>query len=664
MSDSDSGTAEQAPEQKPDWVETGPMVPPPAAHQAFWLWILCLTGVDYFSTLAYQPSIAFEATGRLAPIATLVLVLVTAFGAVPVYCRVAGRSWDGRGSIGMVEGLLSGWNAKLFVLVLLGFAATDFIITITLSAADAAEHLVHNPLWKHTPDVFHGQILVTVSLLIVLGALFLRGFREVIGIAVVIVAVYLTLNITVIGASMAYLVAHPELVSEWYAQVLAGDWAISEVDVRAPSWGVILFMCLMLFPRLALGLSGFETGVAVMPLLRGDPTDTPENPSGRIRNARKMLWTAATIMSAMLIGSAMAVATLIPVEELGGGGKAVNRAMAFLAHGDGPHDLGPIFGDVFGTMYDLSTITILWFAGASALSGLLNLVPRYLPRYGMAPEWAIATRPLVLLLTTVALIVTIIFRADVSAQGGAYATGVMVLICSASFGVVIHRYRASTGRWWQRLPWHFVVVTGVFLYTALDIIFTKPDGVTIATCFIAGVLVVSIISRIIRSTELRFSRFEFVSPESKFLWESLLHLEIPVLVPHRPGGRIVAAKENEIRAWHHLSGNTPIVFLQVEVGDASEFYQSPLMEIVQEEDRFIIRVTRCASIAHVIAIIALTLAQHGRPPELHFGWSDESPVRTNFRFLLFGEGNVPWIVRQLLTKAQPDQALRPRVIIG
>jgi hypothetical protein len=88
------------------------------------------------------------------------------------------------------------------------------------------------------------------------------------------------------------------------------------------------------------------------------------------------------------------------------------------------------------------------------------------------------------------------------------------------------------------------------------------------------------------------------------------------------------------------------------------------MEIVQEEGRFIIRVTRCASIAHVIAVIALTLAQGGHPPELHFGWSDESPVRTNLGFLLFGEGNVPWIVRQLLIKSQPNPAARPRVIIG
>src|SRR6476661_5810239 len=147
-------------------------------HQAFWLWVMCLTGVDYFSTLGYQPSIAFEAAGLLAPLATVVLVLVTLFGALPVYSHVAECSPNGQGSIAVLERLVHGWTGKVIVLALLGFAATDYVITKTLSTADAAVHVIENPFWEHAPGFIHElskdhqRIVLTMMLLIVLGATF------------------------------------------------------------------------------------------------------------------------------------------------------------------------------------------------------------------------------------------------------------------------------------------------------------------------------------------------------------------------------------------------------------------------------------------------------------------------------------------------------------
>ncbi len=640
----------------------------PSGHQSFWLWVLCLTGVDYFSTLGYQPSIAFEATGRLAPLATVLLVLVTLFGALPVYCYVAGQSFQGQGSIAMLEKLLHGWRGKFLVLVLLGFAGTDFVITKTLSAADAAEHLIHNPLWQDMPfwlQGYSGQLVLTMTLLVMLGGVFIRGFGEVIGIAVGLVAVYLVLNAIVVIAGLSHLFGHPELVAAWWSDVESGRWLLAEAPVQGPGWGAIIIVCLLFFPKLALGLSGFETGVAIMPMIRGDSTDSPLNPVGRIRNTRKLLIVAAVIMSLYLLGSSMVVTMLIPPHELAKEGLAANRALAFLAHGQGPISICPWFGNVFGTFYDISTVLILWFAGASAMSGLLNLVPRYLPRYGMAPEWATNFRALVVLFTFINLAVTLVFRANVEAQGGAYATGVMMLISSASVATIVDQYRKRQGSKFHRIVWPYVFIAVVFVYVTVMIVIEKPEGMAIASCFIVAVMISSLTSRLMRSTELRFVSFQFVNHESHFLWDSLRHLEFPVLVPHRAGGaRSLAEKEVLIRQIHHLGPSVPIVFIEASVGDASDFYHSPEMDISNEEGRFIIRVTNCVSIAHVIASIALELSKSGSPPELLFGWSDENPLTMNLGFVLFGEGNIPWLVRELITKAERDPTKQPRVIIG
>jgi hypothetical protein len=580
----------------------------------------------------------------------------------------------------MLERLVRGWTGKSIVLILLGFAATDFVITKTLSSADAAIHLVENPYWESWTGAwpeslawFTGrqQLLVTVMILVLLGAAFMRGFKEVIGLAVVIVGVYLFLNLIVVGSGLVYLVAHPSLIQEWFADLRAGDWHAVEhlpfVENIPPAdrglWATLL-VCLVIFPKLALGLSGFETGVAVMPLIRGDATDQPHRPQGRIRNARKLLLTAALIMSVMLLSSSLVTAMLIPHEQLGRGGRAAERSLAYLAHGEAPYYVNPLFGNVFGTIYDISTIVILGFAGASAMAGLLNLVPQYLPRYGMAPEWARAVRPLVFLFTAINLFVTWIFDADVKAQAGAYATGVLVLMSSACIATVIDKYRASSKWGLFRLSVPYSIITAIFLYTTAANMIERPDGIKIASCFIAAIVASSFGSRLQRSKELRFRGFEFADTTSRFLWDSLKHLEFPVLVPHRPGNRDLAEKEQAIRQMHRLGPDVPIVFIEAELGDPSEFQQNPLMSVREEEGRFVIGVQRCVSIAHVIATIALELSRVGKPPEIHFGWSNESPMAASFGFLLFGEGNVPWMVRELIRRAEPDPARQPNVVIG
>ncbi len=662
-------------------------------HQSFWLWVMCLTGVDYFSTLGYQPAIAVQNAGMLAPLATVVLVCVTLFGALPVYAYVAGKSFEGQGSIGMLARLVSGWPGKIMVLVLLGFAATGFVITKTLSAADAALHLIENPNWPWKPaggEAPTGQLIAcTMLMLMLLGAMFMRGFREVIGIAAMIVAVYLLLNLVIVGYGLVYLFEHPERWQAWLTRLHAGEWYLPDSPLGAGAgWIAMLAVSLLLFPKLALGLSGFETGVAVAANVQGRADDDPKEPKGRIANTRKLLFTAAVIMSLYLLASSIVVSTLIEPDQItpvtsdgqlprDTNGKtlhhvedwpkrpAAGRALAYIAHGEAKLPICPYFGATFGTIYDISTIVILWFAGASAMVGLLNLVPQYLPRYGMAPEWARAVRPLVLMFTLVNLLVTWVFKANVDAQGGAYATGVLVLITSACIATVIDIYQRREGPWYRRLSWRFTLITAVFVYTTIANEVEKGfQGLLIASFFIFTILATSFWSRIARSRELRFAGFKLADPESHLLWDTIRHLDLTMLVPHRPGRRSLANKETQIRREHRIPRDLMVVFVEVELAAASDFVNEPIMKVEQDAGRYIMKITGAASISHTLAALSLEMAKVGRPPEIHFGWTDKSPVSGTLGFLLFGEGNVPWMVRELVRKAEPDEAKRPLIIIA
>lgn len=612
-------------------------------HVKPWWKVMCLTGVDYFSTLGYQPGIAALAAGALAPIATLVLVVVTLFGALPMYRRVAAESPHGDGSLSMLERLLSYWPSKVLVLALIGFVATGFVITITLSAADAAAHLVENPFLT---EALHGrEVLVTLALLALLAAVFLKGFSEAIGIAVVLVFLYIGLSAAVVANGFWLVFENPGTLSDWTA-------AISDAHASPLA---VLGAALLVFPALALGLSGFETGVVVMPLVKGDASDTPARPEGRIRNARKLLTTAALIMSVMLLGSAIVTTFLIPAAEFEPGGEANGRALAYLAHEN--------LGDAFGTVYDLATIGILWFAGSSALAGLLNIVPRYLPRYGMAPDWARATRPLVLVFTLISVVVTIAFDAEVDAQAGAYATGVLALMTSAAVAVTLTEWR----RGHRAAGLFFGAVTAVFAYTISVTILDRPEGLLIALLFIAMIVVISIASRIARSTELRVQSVTF-DDAAKRLLDEVLVVDAPVRFF---ANKVQAGDDDEyahksldVRLDHHLDAAETAVFLEVQVGDASDFSTTVDVTGVRVGNHRVLRATG-PSVPNVLAAVLLAVSDvDDMPPHIYFEWSEKAPGQNALRFLFAGEGDIPPLTHEILRRAVPDPDERPQVHVG
>jgi hypothetical protein len=664
---------------------------PPSTKPRFtagWPWVLCVVGLDYLSSLAYQPSVAFTSAGALAPVVTVVVVAVTFGLTVPLYCYIAGRSPRGQGSAGLLEKLIPGWRGKVLVVVLLGFAAADLVFTRTFSAADAAEHLLHSPLdpWRRTLDdagrefgdaVGHGdgrRLVATFGILLAGSVISLwcrKGVnRGLVRLSAVALTVYLTLTSVVTAAGLAHLADRSDLVEGWWraARSQTSDPATDLSTVAG--WLPLAFAAAILFPKLALGMSGYELALTGMPLVRVGRADDPDRPARRVRRTRFMLVTLAGLMAVYLLSTTFVTAVLIPAEAFATDGLAANRALAYLAHGGAVTsggELSPAFGPWFGSVYDVATVVVLTLAGVTVLIATRELIPPYLCRLGMEWEWARRVGVMMYLFAAVKFAVTVVYRADVDAQRGAYLTGVLALFTVASFtGFADVLHRRGPGRWGRLVVLGPVFLAAVVTFAAsfVSVVWHQPGGLVLALAFVVLLLSTSMVTRFFRSTELRVEGFTFADAESKAMWDDLVRNDYPMLVPLRPNGRGPAVKEGEIRRLHRVPAEFPLVFIRAELGDASEFYQRPLIRVCREGGRVVVDITRCASVPHTLAAAAIEISKAGVVPEVHFGWSAENPLTANLHFVLFGHGNVPWMVYTLIRAADLPADKKPRVLVG
>ena len=621
----------------------GPEESEAGAKTHSWWKVMTLTGVDYFSSLSYLPGIAAIAAGALSPLATLLIVALTLGGMLPMYRRVAKESPHGQGSVAMLERLLPFWRGKIVVLVLLGFVATSWIITITLSGADATVHLLENP---YAPDFLHGQaVAVTIVLLLILGGVFLLGFSEAVKVAIPLVILFLGLNAVVVGAGIMQILADPALYAGWLDRLGEAHGTVFDA----------LRTAAIAFPLLVLGLSGFETGVSMMPLVSAKGATPAAMLASRIRNSKKLLTSAALIMSVYLVGTSFVTTVLIPPAAFKEGGDASGRAVAYVAH--------ELLGNTFGTVFDISSVLILWFAGASAMAGLINIVPRYLPAYGMAPEWSRAVRPVVLVFTGISIILTIGFNADVNAQAGAYATGILAMMVSGSVAVTISAIRkkqrvAATG---------FTVLSLILTYALVFNVIEKPDGIAISGLFITGIIIISLVSRISRTTELRVDTIEF-DESARALIDEVLHAKagLNIIANQRQDGNHAEylAKETAQRGMNPVPNAANVLFLEVDVVDPSQFSRVLQVRGHTIEGFRVLRVESPAVPNALAAIlIALRDSTHERP-HCYFEWAEGNPIVHLFRYLLLGTGDTAPVVREILRELEKDAARRPAIHVG
>jgi hypothetical protein len=268
----------------------------------------------------------------------------------------------------------------------------------------------------------------------------------------------------------------------------------------------------------------------------------------------------------------------------------------------------------------------------------------------------------VLVYTAIANAITVIFKANVNSQAGAYATGVLAMMVSAALAVTVVSRRAKR----PKATFGFGIVTLILAYALVANAIEKPDGIVMSGAFIAGIIVVSLVSRISRTTELRADQIELDERAQAIVEKAAHGGALHVIANQRQAGNAdeYRDKEAEQRAVNPIPDDAPIVFLEVDVSDPSEFSTELCVRGVDVEGYQVLRV-ESPVIPNTLAAILLYLRDTtGLFPQCYFDWAEGSPLVHIVKYLLLGQGDTAPVTREVLRQAEPDPKRRPGVHVG
>jgi hypothetical protein len=120
----------------------------------------------------------------------------------------------------------------------------------------------------------------------------------------------------------------------------------------------------------------------------------------------------------------------------------------------------------------------------------------------------------------------------------------------------------------------------------------------------------------------------------------------------------------ENREAHNLWSNDAILFLEVEVCDASDFARTMKVKGLEIGGYHVLRAEGAAVPNAIAAFLLYVRDETGKVPHAYFHWGSKNPIAYLFDYVAFGTGDTAPVTREVLRQAEPDEEKRPSIHVG